>query len=63
MSEVHENIMPAYLKDSSLNLLPQLHRTMQPSWSFCMSITGLRILGTAAEASKAVQIILSSAVM
>lgn len=52
-----------YLSDPSLNLLPQFHGTMVPSFSFCISTTGFRMPGTAADAKSALQMIVSGAVM
>jgi hypothetical protein len=51
------------LRDPSLNRLPQFHGTRLPSFIFCIRTTGLRIPGTAAEASKALQITVSGAVI
>jgi hypothetical protein len=51
------------LKLPSLNLLPQLHGVIVPSFIFCIKTTELRIPGTAAEAMSALQITQSGAVM
>lgn len=53
----------AYLREPSLNLLPQFHGITLPSLSFCIRTTGFKIPGTAAEASNALQIIVSGAVI
>lgn len=50
-------------KDPSLKRLPQLHGIRLPSLSFCIRTTGLRIPGTAADASRALQITVSGAVI
>jgi hypothetical protein len=52
-----------YLREPSLNLLPQFQGTMLPSLSFSINTTGFNIPGTAAEASRAVQITVSGAVI
>lgn len=52
-----------YLKDPSLNLLPQFHGIMVPSRVFCIRTTGFKIPGTAADASSALQMTVSGAVM
>ena len=57
------DIRNKYLKDPSLNRLPQFHGTTDPSFSLCIRTTGFKIPGTAAEASNAVQISVSGAVM
>lgn len=51
-----------YRSEPSLNLLPQFQGTRVPSFSFCISTTGFRIPGTAADASRAVHMTVSGAV-
>lgn len=53
----------ANLRLPSLNLLPQLHGVIVPSFVFCIITTELRIPGTAAEARSALQITQSGAVI
>ena len=53
----------ANLKLPSLNLLPQLHGVIVPSFIFCIRTTEFRIPGTAAEARSALQITQSGAVI
>jgi hypothetical protein len=53
----------ANLRLPSLNLLPQLHGVIVPSFIFCIRTTELRIPGTAAEARSALQITQSGAVI
>jgi len=53
----------ANLRLPSLNLLPQPHGAIVPSFIFCIITTELRIPGTAAEARSALQITQSGAVI
>jgi len=51
------------LRLPSLNLLPQLHGIIVPSFVFCIRTTELRMPGTAAEARSALQMTQSGAVI
>lgn len=53
----------ANLRLPSLNLLPQLHGVIVPSFVFCIRTTELSMPGTAAEARSALQMTQSGAVI